>query len=42
MKVDLVVFVMGLKIKVMGGINIKIDCKVIDFFKLVNYKGMML
>ncbi len=42
LKADLVVSATGLKIKVMGGINIKIDRKAIDPSKLVNYKGMML
>ena len=42
LKADLIVSATGLKIKVLGGINIKVDGKIMDPAQLVNYKGMML
>jgi monooxygenase len=42
LEADLVVSATGLKIKFVGGINIKVDGKTIDPSDLVNYKGMML
>ena len=39
---DLVVSATGLKIKFAGGIKIKVNGKMVDPSKLVNYKGMML
>ena len=42
LEADLIVSATGLKIKFMGGINIKVNGKAMDPSSLVNYKGMML
>jgi len=42
LEADIVVSATGLKIKFMGGINIKVNGKAIAPSSLVNYKGMML
>jgi len=39
---DLIISATGLKIKMLGGISIKVDGIEVDFSKKVNYKGIML
>jgi cation diffusion facilitator CzcD-associated flavoprotein CzcO len=39
---DLIISATGLKIKILGGISVKVDGMEVDFSKKVNYKGIML
>lgn len=41
MDVDVIVMVMGLKLKVLGGVVISVDGCVVNLVEMVLYKGMM-
>ena len=41
LEADIIVTATGLNLQVLGGLVVEVDCRVVDFARTLNYKGMM-